>query len=48
MEDKHGKTRAKMNKQEYLLNKPLLREINDKKKETTIHGGSNRDALSEY
>ena len=48
MEDKRGKVKPKMNKQEYLLNKPLLREINDKKKETTLHGGSQRDALSEY
>lgn len=27
MEDKHGKVKAKMNKQEFLLNKPLLKEI---------------------
>lgn len=34
MEDKHGKVRAKMNKQEFLLNKPLLKEINEKKRVT--------------
>ena len=48
MEDKMSKTKAKMNKQEYLLNKPLLKEINDKIKHSTVHGGSQRDALSEY
>ena len=41
MDDKNGKN-AKMNKQEFLLNKQLLREINDKKK-TTYYGGSMRD-----
>jgi len=34
MEDKHAKAKAKMNKQEFLLNKPLLKEINDKKRAT--------------
>lgn len=37
MEDKTGKVKAKMNKQEFLLNKPLLKEINDKKR-TTNYG----------
>lgn len=32
MDDKQAKERRKMNKQEFLLNKPLLKEINDKKK----------------
>ena len=45
MHDKEGKGR-KMNKQEFLLNKPLLKEINEKKK--VSHAGSNRDALSQY
>jgi hypothetical protein len=40
MDDK-GKNK-KMNKQEFLLNKQLLREINDKKK--TTYYGSNMDA----
>ena len=45
MEDKHGgKTRAKMNKQEFLLNKPLLKEINDKKRATNYGGSVNGDA----
>lgn len=30
------KEKGKMNKQEFLLNKPLLREINTKKKDGTI------------
>ena len=34
MDDKHAKQRAKMNKQEFLLNKPLLKEINEKKRAT--------------
>jgi hypothetical protein len=34
MEDKNAKTRPKMNKQEFLLNKPLLKEINNKKRAT--------------
>ena len=34
MEDKHGKVKPKMNKQEFLLNKPLLKEINEKKRVT--------------
>jgi hypothetical protein len=45
MEDKNAKARAKMNKQEFLLNKPLLKEINDKKR-TTQYGGSMADAES--
>ena len=51
MEDKHRKEKAKMNKQEFLLNKPLLKEINEKKKNSTYGGSrveSNRDDLSEY
>ena len=42
MEDKNAKHRAKMNKQEFLLNKPLLKEINDKKRNTQ-YGGSMSD-----
>lgn len=34
MDDKNSKHRAKMNKQEFLLNKPLLKEINEKKRTT--------------
>jgi hypothetical protein len=33
MDDKQAKERGKMNKQEFLLNKPLLKEINQKEKE---------------
>jgi hypothetical protein len=56
MQEKEAKERGKMNKQEFLLNKPLLKEINDKKR-TSQYGGSlskagemisGRDALSEY
>lgn len=32
MDEKNGKAKAKMNKQEFLLNKPLLKEINEKKR----------------
>jgi hypothetical protein len=42
MLDKHAKAKAKMNKQEFLLNKPLLKEINDKKR-ATHYDGSVRD-----
>lgn len=45
MDDKHGKVRPKMNKQEFLLNKPLLKEINEKKR-VTQYGGSIRDGES--
>jgi hypothetical protein len=38
MDDKNLKEKAKMNKQEYLLNKPLLKEINEKKR-TSTYGG---------
>jgi hypothetical protein len=59
MMEKEAKERGKMNKQEFLLNKPLLKEINDKKRTSQYGGGasslskagemiSNRDALSEY
>ena len=34
MDNKTGKDKAKMNKQEFLLNKPLLKEINEKKRVT--------------
>lgn len=38
-----------MNKQEFLLNKPILREINQKKKEGSMVGGSVREGPgSEY
>jgi len=36
MDNKNGKG-AKMNKQEFLLNKPLLKEINEKKKGEGAH-----------
>ena len=39
MEEKMSKT-TKMNKQEFLLNKPLLKEINDKKRVSQYDGGS--------
>ena len=39
MEDKHSKQKTKMNRQEFLMNKPLLREINDKKR-ASQYGGS--------
>ncbi len=42
MDDKNAKHRAKMNKQEFLLNKPLLKEINEKKR-VTQYGGSMAD-----
>ncbi len=60
MVEKEAKERRKMNKQEFLLNKPLLKEINEKKRTSQYGGGggsslskagemiSNRDALSEY
>lgn len=39
MDEKNQKyAKGKMNKQEFLLNKPLLKEINDKKRAT--HYGS--------
>lgn len=40
MDDKKRKEMGKMNRAEFLLNKPLLREINQKIKEGTIVGGS--------
>lgn len=33
MDEKMSKERRKMNKQEFLLNKPLLKEINEKKRD---------------
>jgi hypothetical protein len=39
MEDKQSKqVKTKMNKQEFLLNKPLLKEINEKKRATNYGG----------
>ena len=38
MNDKSIKDKAKMNKQEFLLNKPLLKEINEKKRVTQYEG----------
>jgi len=39
MDEKHGKTvKTKMNKQEFLLNKHLLKEINEKKRVATSGG----------
>jgi hypothetical protein len=53
MDDKAAKERKKMNKQEFLLNKPLLKEINEKKRSSqyggSLHGGqegSQRGGLS--
>jgi hypothetical protein len=47
MDEKHGKqVKTKMNKQEFLLNKPLLKEINDKKR-TTQYAGSPDKAESQ-
>lgn len=47
MEDKQIKIgKAKMNKQEFLLNKSLLREINDKLRVTQYGGGSKGDGAS--
>lgn len=51
MEDKNAKERKKMNKQEFLLNKPILKEINEKKRATHYEGslhnaGQQRDGLS--
>lgn len=40
MEEKQIKIGKKMNKQEFLLNKPLLKEINDKKRATHYDGTS--------
>ena len=40
MENKRMKERGKMNRAEFLLNKPLLREINQKKKDGSIATGS--------
>ena len=41
MDEKNSKvTKTKMNKQEFLLNKPLLKEINTKKRATQYDGGS--------
>ena len=46
MEEKSGKqVKAKMNKQEFLLNKPLLKEINEKKR-ATHYGGSAMGEIS--
>jgi hypothetical protein len=46
MDDKHGKHRPKMNKQEFLLNKPLLKEINEKKRNTQYEGSNRGDGES--
>lgn len=48
MEEKQRKERGKMNKQEFLLNKPLLREINLKKKEGSLMSGSQRAPGDDY
>jgi len=41
MEEKQVKIgKTKMNKQEFLLNKPLLKEINEKKRTATVYGQS--------
>jgi hypothetical protein len=46
MQEKQNKIGKKMNKQEFLLNKPLLKEINDKKRATHYDGASKADAQS--
>lgn len=38
MDEKNLKQKAKMNKQEFLLNKPLLKEINEKKRASQYGG----------
>lgn len=48
MDDKQAKERKKMNKQEFLLNKPLLKEINDKKKTSQYNGSQANDEVSNY
>jgi hypothetical protein len=48
MDEKVRKDKGKMNKQEFLLNKPLLREINTKKKDGTINGASLRGEEDNY
>lgn len=40
MEEKQRKEKTKMNRQEFLLNKPILREINQKKKEGSVVSGA--------
>ncbi len=45
MDSKGQKARAKMNKQEFLLNKPILKEINEKKKIDPSQGG---DRMSQF
>lgn len=49
MDEKRMKERGKMNKQEFLLNKPLLREINLKKKDGSQAGtGSQLQPEDDY
>jgi len=48
MDDKQMKERAKMNKQEFLLNKPLLKEINQKRRVTNYDGSQQQDGASDY
>lgn len=47
MEDKQMKERGKMNKQEFLLNKPLLKEINQKQKNGQYNGSQTNEQLTE-
>lgn len=47
MEDKHAKAKAKMNKQEFLMNKPLLKEINEKKR-TSQYGGMGQSKAGDF
>lgn len=47
VEDKHSKTKTKMNKQEFLLNKPLLKEINEKKRASQYGGMGNGSKIDE-
>jgi len=48
MEEKAQRSRLrKMNKQEFNYNKHLLKEINDKRKESNYEGQSRGDASSE-
>lgn len=44
MDEKTRKDKGKMNKQEFMLNKPLLREINIKKKDGNFQDAPLRGA----
>ena len=48
MGEKHSKGKRKMDKNEFLLNKPILKEINQKFKEGSHMSGSQRAPGDEY